>query len=518
MKPTANTPIKSPNILWICTDQQRSDSLGCYGNTEVRSPNIDSLAASGVRFKRHITPMQICSPSRATMITGLYPRNHQLITNGRVLPESIPTITAALSSNGYHTHAVGKQHLQPILAPDELNMPDSRAFWKRPENAQWNGPFYGYKTIDLLIGESDTAQIAGHYAKWLKTNYPQYVDHLKPRHADTPPPEDLDEIWRSAMPVECHYNTWITDRSVDFIASQKNSESPFSLFVSFPDPHHPFDPPGEYADRYNPEDITLPTVTDSDLAGRPSYCDDLFPKGQGFRKLYWQADEGAEAGSTITTDEVSDEAMRMAIAYTHAQVEMIDDGVGRMLASLEENGMMDNTIVIFTSDHGEYLGSHGLLHKGPASYRNLTELSMIVKGPGIKAGLEIDSLTSHIDLTPTLLDLTDSGTIPNLDGISLKPLLDGSAASVRHYTFGEYHPTVRSDLYNQTLYQDQWRLTLYPHRSDLGELFNLEEDPLELNNLFSDPAMASIKSELSHRLLTEFPPQAKVDNKLLCKW
>ncbi|MFT5506834.1 MAG: arylsulfatase, partial [Gammaproteobacteria bacterium] len=383
---------------------------------------------------------------------------------------------------------------------------------------QWNGPFYGYKTIDLLIGESDTAQIAGHYAQWLKTNYPQYVDHLKPELADTPPPEDLDEIWRSAMPVECHYNTWITDRAVDFISSQANTGSPFSLFVSFPDPHHPFDPPGEYADRYNPDEIRLPEVTESDLAGRPPYCNDLFPKGQGFRKLYWQADEGAEAGSSITTDDISDESMRKAIAYTHAQVEMIDDGVGRMLASIEDKGLMDNTIIIFTSDHGEYLGSHGLLHKGPASYRNLTELSMIIKGPGIKAGLEIDSLTSHIDLTPTLLELTDSGTIPKLDGISLKPLLDGTADSVRDYTFGEYHPTVMSDLYNQTLYQAQWRLTLYPFRSDLGELFNLEQDPFELNNLFSDPAMSSIKSELSHRLLTEFPPQAEVENKLLCKW
>ncbi|MFT5134056.1 MAG: arylsulfatase [Gammaproteobacteria bacterium] len=155
--------MKKPNILWICTDQQRSDSLGCYGNTEVRSPNIDSIANSGVRFNRHVTPMQICSPIRATMITGQYPRNHQLITNGMALPEDVPTITNALSEDGYNTHAVGKQHLQPILAPAELNMPDSRAFWKKPDADSWHGPYYGYQTIDLLIGESDTAQIAGHY-------------------------------------------------------------------------------------------------------------------------------------------------------------------------------------------------------------------------------------------------------------------------------------------------------------------------------------------------------------------
>jgi len=507
-----------PNILWICTDQQRSDSLGCYGNPIVRTPNIDSIAQSGVRFNRHITPMQICSPSRATMLSGLYPRHHQLITNGMALPGSVPTLSQALADNGYNTHAVGKQHLQPILAPAELNMHDSRAFWKKPNAAAWNGPFYGYKTIDLLLGESDTAQIAGHYAHWLRENYPDYVDHLKPKFADRAPPEDLDEIWRSAMPVECHYNTWIADRAVDFLAAHKNDESPFCLFVSYPDPHHPFDPPGEYADRYNPDDMPLPEVPDYDLESRPPYCDDLFPKGQGFRKLYWQADKGAEAGSSITTEAISKASMQKAIAYTHAQVEMIDDGVGRMLAQLRESGVSDNTIVIFTSDHGEYLGDHGLLHKGPASYRSLTELSLLISGPGTKPGLQVNSLTSHIDFAPTMLTLTDVSTDAQFDGKDLTPLLEGSATRVRDYTFGEYHPTVRKDLYNQTVYKDQWRLTLYPGLPNWGELFDLDDDPRERRNRFFDESFTSIKQELAELLATEFPPQPKVDNKVLAKW
>ena len=511
-------PIKKPNILWICTDQQRSDSLGCYGNSVVRSPNIDSIAAAGVRFNRHITPMQICSPSRATMITGLYPRNHQLITNGMKLPETVPTLTQALVDNVYRTHAVGKQHLQPILAPAELNMPDSRAFWKKPDAASWNGPFYGYQTIDLLIGESDTAQIAGHYAHWLSENFPEYVEHLKPEFADQSPPEDLDEIWRSAMPVECHYNSWIADRAVDFLAQQNAEESPFCLFVSYPDPHHPFDPPAEYADRYNPDDMPLPEVPDSDLAGRPPYCEGLFPKGQGFRKLYWQADKGAEAGSSITTDDISDTSMQKAIAYTHAQVEMIDDGVGRLLAQLSESGFDDNTIVIFTHDHGEYLGNHGLLHKGPASYRQLTELSLLISGPGIAADHQVDSLTSHIDIAPTLLALTGSDSGADMDGVNLQPLLDGSATRVRDHTFGEYHPTVRKELYNQTVYKDQWRMTIYPEMTDWGELFDLDSDPLEHRNVYFDESFESIRQELFDLLCTEFPPKPTVANKVLAKW
>ena len=142
-----------------------------------------------------------------------------------------------------------------------------------------------------MLGESDTAQIAGHYSLWLKENYPEYVEHLKPTMAGTPPSAaDLDEIWRSAMPTQCHYNTWISNRSVDFLAQQNPSESPFFLFVSFPDPHHLFDPPGDYADRYNPADMPLPAVTEQDLNSRPAYAADLFPKGHGFRKLYWQSD------------------------------------------------------------------------------------------------------------------------------------------------------------------------------------------------------------------------------------
>ena len=206
-----------PNFIFICTDQQRSDSLGCAGNAIARTPNIDSIAVAGTRFTRHITPMQICSPSRATMLTGLYPRNHKLIINGMALPESIPTVTSLLANSGYHTHGVGKQHLQPLLAPGDRGMPDSRAFWDNPESKNWDGPYYGYQSIDLLLGESDTANLAGHYANWLRENHPESCALLEPSNAIEPPPGDLDEIWRSAIPSAHHYNTWITDRAVNYL-------------------------------------------------------------------------------------------------------------------------------------------------------------------------------------------------------------------------------------------------------------------------------------------------------------
>ncbi len=509
----------SPSFVIICTDQQRSDSLGCYGNQYVNSPNIDSIAANGMRFNRHITPMQICSPSRATMVTGLYPRHHRLAVNGMALPGEIPTMTRLLADGGYRTHSVGKQHLQPLLAPADRNMPDSRAFWKTPESVDWNGPYYGYQTLDLLLGESDTAHLAGHYARWLEQNHPGAGEMLAPQFADISPPTDLDEIWRSAMPVELHYNTWITRRAVEFVNDAGSSGQPFFLFVSYPDPHHPFDPPAEYADRYNPDDMPLPNVEGDELSRMPPYYGTLYPKGQGFRELYWAAHDDMEAGSMITTEDISDDSMRRAIAYTHAMVEMIDDGVGEILGALGNTKHADNTTIMFTSDHGEYLGDHGLLHKGPPSYRQLTEVSLLVQGPDVVAGKMTDALTNHIDLAPTILHLAgvDTGTT-EFDGQSLVSVLSGNDDGFRLYNFGEYHPTAKPELYNQTVSTRRWRLTRYPARPQWGELFDLENDPGEHFNLFNEPGHEKLIEELSGILETNFPPQPEVDNTALCKW
>ena len=450
------------------------------------------------------------------MFTGLYPRNHELIMNGMALDPAVPTLTERLACGGYRTHSVGKQHLQPLLAPADRAMPDSRAFWQSPESNEWTGPYYGFSTLDLLLGESDTAGIAGHYANWLKDNHPGAGELLEVSSAPEVPPADLDEVWRSAIPVELHYNTWITDNAVKFI---ENTGEPFFLFVSWPDPHHPFAPPADYADRYHPDDMPLPRMDPGELDRMPSYYRELYPNGQGFRELYWAGRQDLEAGSMITTENVSDESMRRAIAYTYAMIEMIDDGVGRVLRELDKRGLTENTIVLFTSDHGELLGTHGLLHKGPPPYRQLTEVSILMKGPGIPAGKTIDALTSHIDLTPTFLDLTRVDSAENeFDGVSMGPLLNGRNATFREFNFGEYHPSARPDVYNQTIRTDRWRLTVYPKRPEWGELFDLESDPDEHYNLYHDASVGVVKKDLRNMLATEFPPKTTVDNEWLCKW
>ncbi len=453
------------------------------------------------------------------MITGLYPRHHRLAMNGMALPNDVPVITNTLATAGYRTHGVGKQHLQPLLAPAEYQMPDSRAFWTLPESNYWKGPYYGYQTLDLLLGESDTAQIAGHYATWLQDNHPDSVSLLLPSNAPESPPVDLDEIWRSAIPDEHHYNTWITDRAVSFLEQTSTTSKPFFLFVSYPDPHHPFDPPATYADRFDPTIIPVPRPSKEERRRQLPYYGDLYPKGQGFRELYWAARTDLEAGSMITTDSISDESMQLAIAYNHAMVEMIDDQVGCLLQTLNRIRLSDTTIVIFTSDHGELLGDHGLLHKGPPPYRQLTEIPFLLQGPGIPANAIVNTMTNHMDLAPTILGLAGiSAGEHDFDGVSLVPLFSNLSLSIREYDFGEYHPTSRPDIYNQTIRTDEWRMTLYPNCPEWGELYHLAEDPSEQINLYNERDTRNVRLNLSDVLKNRFPPCPRVDNEWICKW
>ena len=291
------------------------------------------------------------------------------------------------------------------------------------------------------------------------------------------------------------------------------------MFVSYPDPHHPFAPPIEYADRYDPRDMPLPRVDPDERDRMPDYYANLFPTDGGFRELYWAGLPDMEAGSMITTNGISNDSMQRAIAHTYGMIEMIDDGVGQILNTLEQQGLTDNTIILFTSDHGELLGTHGLLHKGPPSYRQLVEISMLIKGPGISAGQTQNALTNHIDLAPTFLDLAGvSRGGKQFDGRSMVPLLEGQSDWQREANYGEYHPTAKPELYNQTIRTRKWRLSIYPDCPHWGEMFDLEADPNEHVNLYQDNTLESVRNELAEKLAAEFPPQPTVDIPLLCKW
>lgn len=503
--------MKPPNFLVFCTDQQRADSLGCYGNRHARTPNIDALAARGLRFDNHLTPNQICSPSRGTMMTGRYPRHHGMTTNGRTIHPGIPTLPGLLSQAGYNTHAVGKLHLQPIMADAELDFPESVPFWQSGRGAGWNGPYFGYETVEFMIGESLLATEGGHHGAWIHEEHPEVVDRYEPAEALNGPSEDLEEAWTSGVPDELHYNSWIADRAIGFL---DRASSPFMLFVSSPDPHHPFSPPRPWADLCDPADMPAPQVVPGELDRMPSYIRaELGPD--------WIDNDApaVEQGGMTVTDSISPESLARAIALTRGMEAQIDHHYGRVLQKLEEKGLTNETIVIFTTDHGEFLGNHGLLHKGPPPYIDLRQVSLVMAGPGVPQGQASAAPTSHVDLMPTILQLAGVDvTDAELDGRSLVPVLQGGELS-RRERFLEFHPRVDRRTYNHSLVTDRWRLTLYPEGDpEWGELFDLAVDPGEHHNLFNDPEHARIRAELTERLRTRFPANPDAGTELIAKW
>lgn len=491
------------NVIVFFADQMRSDALGCHGNAQVRTPHIDWIARTGADLRRHTTPNQICSPSRGSFFSGLYPRHHRMYRNGVALPENLQLMSHHLQRAGFRTHGVGKFHFQPILAPADRRMPESLAFWQDAQSAQWRGPFYGFDTVDMVIGECNEVTHGGHYAAWLKQHHPDVVPLYQPAHALEPPAADLWEVWKSAVPKGLHYCTWIAERAASFITAAAAEPDPFFLFVSFPDPHHPFSPPAPYCYRHDPGAVPAPQITPGELERMPAYIR--------------SAAHPDEHGFMLLTEAISPATIRTAIAHTYGLVEMIDDAVGTVLAALQRAGKLDDSLIIFTADHGEFLGDHGLLRKGPPPYRQLLEIPFLMHGPDLPKGITSERLTSHVDALPTVLDYLGL-TVPQVDGASFLSALRQPASAPSSPAFGEFHPRAVPALYNHTIIDPDWRLTLYPKQPGWGELFDLRNDPGEHWNLYGMPGTAGIVDELTVQLHRRLPSQPDVDAEILGKY
>lgn len=499
---------KQPNVLCFIADQHRHDHLGCAGNPVIQTPNLDRLARSGVRFSRCYVNDPICMASRATMWTGQTAHAHGVRCNGIPLDPSIPTIVSALAQAGYRTHGVGKFHLTPFgtlngadpagLVPAEWA--ESRNMWRSGRISALPVPYYGLQSALMIGGHGDF--VWGDYRRWLLREAPGVIDRID-AWVEEMGGENWETTGPSHIPAEIHHSHWIADRVIEFLREQSHTDQPFFCWCSFPDPHHPYHAPEPYHSMYDPTEMPVPTRREGELDELPPF----------YRRV--QTEPLRLEGLTGPVTRFYDRTPEI-MARTYGMVSNIDANAGRVLASLQNLGLRDDTLVVYLSDHGDLMGDHWLQQKGPFHYRGLVRVPFIWSWPGhIAPGVTDTGITSMLDFAPTILDLCGVPIpegprpvepflpmeLPPWPGHSLRPIFEGHGESVRQAAFID-HDDDRLGLRLRTLVTKRYRMTVYGGQP-YGELFDLHEDPGELNNLWYDAEHLPLRYELAAYLLDE---------------
>ncbi|WP_026971793.1 sulfatase family protein [Aliagarivorans marinus] len=487
------------NIIILHTDQQRFDSLGCNGNQHAQTNNIDALASEGCNFTRHISTNPACMPSRASLMTGLYVPGHGVSSNGIPLwrrdngcedknnvisqrlfgvdvVDRIPTLADILSDNQYNTALFGKMHLEPMLADESYGFYDSYANWDKEEAEYDEKPYYGFNTKKLILGhgEAPCGYNRGHYGRWLHKKHPELLKSVFPgEDINTKEGSIRDDIYASKLPPELHNTMWLADEVCEHLEQNKDSDQPNFIFVGYPDPHHPFTPPEELAAEFH--DIPLPEFTRrEDLVGQK-------PKA---------------VQETMENFSADPEDLALAYRYTAASVKLIDRSVGQIVEKLKALGMYDDTIIVFTSDHGDFLGDLDMICKYDVAFNNLLHLPFIVKpAAGQQLPEQCSTPMSNADVVPTLLSMVGVDVPSYVQGIDIfGPKADGNTPMVTCYTAREANRNVSlfDANFRYTYYLDTGEEELYDHRTDLKETANLADT--------SDPVFKSICSDFRARL------------------
>ncbi|MBI3985454.1 MAG: sulfatase-like hydrolase/transferase [Lentisphaerae bacterium] len=497
-----------PNVLIICADEMRADHMACAGNPVVRTPHLDRLARRGTLFQQAHVNNPICMPARATMFTGLLPRDHGVRINGQSLRRDIPVLPDIFRRAGYRTHAAGKLHLTPwvpmVEPPDIQAFPECMDYWTKGIIREFPTPYYGFQSVDFVGGH--TAYAYGPYLDWLrqKGGDPRQLQPAAGRPSATGAPL----CYTMALPEEFHYNRFIADSTIRLITESAGENTPpFFAWCSFPDPHMPVAPPEPYASLYDPRSVPAPAVREGEL-------DELPP-------IYRRIRSGAVKPYEVNNAGVTPDQWRELIAGTYGMITHMDAEIGRVLDALEQTGQLENTVIVFTADHGDMMGDHGLLWKAFYTFRGCVRIPLLVAAPGMPGGRAEPALVSQVDLLPSMLDLCGI-PLPGSDwvsrktpfawgtqqplrlfpGRSWKPLLNGAAAAIRDAVVIE-NDDPSTGFRVRSLVTPTHRLTLYPGTED-GELFDRSDDPDELRNLWHRPERAALKQTLIRRLLDAY--------------
>lgn len=470
------------NLLWFCTDEHRADHLGCYGNRTVRSPHIDSLATTSIRFAHSYVANPVCSPNRSSFFTGLYPSRHGVVENGHFLDPCWPTLPSLLRDAGFATHASGKLHLAPYYIADGSPAPEHAFYESRQRWAEGHAMPPGAYGFDqhYYVG-SHTSVVFGQYKREMDAKHPGTVEAFTRPHAVRD--DGAWSCWTADLPSELHYNTRIADETIGFMEKQSRAKQNFFAWCSFPDPHGPFVALREIVGTYLGQDPGIAPIPEPTAEhGWP----------EGLRRML------AKNRGLISTSE----HFRTITAHIYAMVEHLDAQIGRVLARVRELGLEEDTLVVFTSDHGHWHGDHGLGGKGGLLTHGLVRTPLLVRVPGsASAGKTSASLVSAVDLMPTLLELLGQPVPDGLDGRSFAGLFDSPSTPHREHVRIEWQETA---LHAQAV-QIRTAHHALTHYAPSGEtlLSDLRQDPSELHNLWPKHAHSQAARRLETTLRTE---------------
>jgi len=470
----------NPNLVFIFSDRQRFDTLRVYGNEWIRTPHLNALAEESVVVRNCYVTQPVCAPARSSIITGLYPHTAGVPRNRLVMPPHIQTIAQMLPQE-YRTAYFGKWHLG-----DEIIR--QRGF------DEW------CSIMDRLWSEYTKPEYTGRFS-----DYRQYLIDLEYiPDSETPGGMIFSDEMRSNLPAEHQQASFLARKAEDFI--RDNASQPFALYVSMLEPHHPFN--GPYNHFYDPD--TLPVD--------PSF---LIPPTDGplvnrLRSEYYM--QGEFDGHDLTTES----GWRRLRTNYFANISLVDDAVGRIVRAIERAGISDNTVLVFTSEHGDLVGSHAMLELR-SFYDPVSRVPMLMRIPWSDQNHKIvDGNFSQIDIVPTLLDLMGHPVPNQLQGTSRADVfegdatLDGNDVFIQHNGYGdrdltseESRPTLSPEKAKEMNYMnnlpwrsvvtaDRWKLNLCP--GDQCELFDLNTDPYEMTNLFNDPSQRDRIRQMSARI------------------
>ena len=472
------------NLLLLLASQMRADALGCYGNTAANTPNLDRLAAEGALLERAYTVTTSETAARAALLTSRLPATSGLWMNGQALPEASHTLASQLTPAGYDTGWIGKLHLSPYQAPEDVHSVEAWASWKAGLMREWTGPAWGFQFLQLLLGQGIEMFDQGHFADQIALRYRPTLDKFRPvfqkAQRNFPLGPDSQEWPQVLQP-----GNWIAGHVTQYL--KQHGQNPFCLACGFSGPAAPY---GRVPSSQSPRWPASGSAR-RDPDEFPPHYSEIAKTGERFDNAHFEPCSG--------------ERERLLRNGYLASVSEVDEAVGKILNKLDDLGLSENTLVVFTSDCGCLLGEFGFWGAGPFHLEGLLRVPLLMRLPGqIPAGLRLDAPVSLLDLAPTVCAFLRNRVPAEYEGVSLKESLLGKSLPPREAVLVQSVSRRNPSLSPHSVITRNAKMTCYPGHP-WGEFYNLDEDPLETRNCYRDLS-GDVRARYYEHLFTMLDP------------